>query len=186
MKTSSVRAKRIESRKKNWEKFGRAGSVSNSEQSVSYIGDEQIIMWKDQWGEEDDENHEVEKLYKSLTSDDNNIPMMNSSSCNDNRPWRPRTQFHRPFSENLLKVNSTTLKISNLPDECNDDDIRELVRDLGKTTRINLVKNKKTNYSNGIAYVSFLSRDEAVNALNKLNRSSLYHSILNVEEVPTL
>lgn len=175
--TTSLVNKRTEERKKTWKKFGRAGG-----EGVTYLGEEQSLVFINQ--EDEDERREVDELYQSLLRDGG---LLTGSESAYYRAWRPTTKpSMRHFNENASNAETVTLKISNIPDECSEDDVRELVRDMGKVVRTRLVRDRKTNLSKGVAYVSFLYREEAERALSKLNRHSLNYSILSVEEVSTL
>lgn len=155
--------RRVLERKNEWKKFGRATQVDDQEK-VSYRGEEQFLIWTNQ--EEEDEKREVDLLYKSLVKGNHHSPYYQ-------RPWRPKQTGATTYRGN--QINGTKVKISNFPEECTEDDVRELVRDLGIITRV--------YYSRGIAYITFSYRDEANAALKKLNRLAYHHCILDVQEV---
>ncbi|CAG2171027.1 unnamed protein product [Oppiella nova] len=76
-----------------------------------------------------------------------------------------------------------TVRVTNLPEEMTDDDVRELFprEAFGKVTRIYLAKDKVTNRSKGFAFVSFESRCSAEMAVQLVNRHRYGNLILVVE-----
>ena len=81
----------------------------------------------------------------------------------------------RPKDEN------NTIRITNLPEETQDSDIRDLFKDFGRITRIFLAKDKATGNSKGFAFVSFESREQALRAIMAVNGHGYNNLILSVE-----
>jgi len=74
-----------------------------------------------------------------------------------------------------------TLRITNLSEDTTENDLGELVRPFGRTTRIFLAKDKYTNTSRGFAFVTFLQYEDAAAAIAKLNGYGYANLILHAE-----
>lgn len=74
-----------------------------------------------------------------------------------------------------------TVRVTNLPEEIQDSDIRELFKAFGHINRIYLAKDKYTGQSKGFAFVSFERRQDAESAVATLNGFGYANLILNVE-----
>jgi len=73
-----------------------------------------------------------------------------------------------------------TLRVSNLSEEARDSDVSELFRPFGPVSRIYLAKDK-VGKSKGFAFVTFIHREHAEKALQKLNGFGYDYLILHVE-----
>jgi translation initiation factor 3 subunit G len=74
-----------------------------------------------------------------------------------------------------------SLRISNLPMDTTEDDLRELFSRFGRVSRVYLAKDKDTGQSRGFAFLNFFSRADAQCAMEKLDRHRYGHLILQVE-----
>jgi len=91
-------------------------------------------------------------------------------------------------TEPITLEESTTIRISHLPLEANEDDVRALCQPFGGVTRVSMPK-KITTLPNGtqireprgFAYVSFFRRDDAERAMSKLQRYPYGNQILELE-----
>jgi len=93
----------------------------------------------------------------------------------------PPGKFGRQGSEIGAKDRvEATLRVSNLSEEARDSDVSELFRPFGPVSRIYLAKDK-TGKSKGFAFVTFIHRDHAEKALQKLNGFGYDYLILHVE-----
>lgn len=79
------------------------------------------------------------------------------------------------------KEEANTIRITNLPEETQDSDIRDLFKDFGRITRIYLAKDKSTGNSKGFAFVSFEVRENAARAIKTVNGHGYNNLILIVE-----
>ncbi|RWS07131.1 eukaryotic translation initiation factor 3 subunit G-like protein [Dinothrombium tinctorium] len=79
------------------------------------------------------------------------------------------------------KDEPNTIRVTNLPEEIMDSDIRELFLPFGRVVRIFLAKDKYTGQSKGFAFVSFEKREDAANAIKAVNGFGYANLILNVE-----
>ena len=74
-----------------------------------------------------------------------------------------------------------TLRVTNVSEDTTERDLQELFRPFGQLARIYLAKDRETHVSRGFAYVSYLRRDDAERAMEKLNGFGYDHLILKVE-----
>jgi translation initiation factor 3 subunit G len=74
-----------------------------------------------------------------------------------------------------------TLRVTNISTDTREDDLKELFRVFGPVSRVYLAKDKETFQSRGFAFVSFVHREDAERALNKLNGHGYDHLILKIE-----
>jgi len=59
--------------------------------------------------------------------------------------------------------------------------LKELFRQFGPITRVHLPKDKWTQASRGFAFINFVYRDDAQNAINKIDGYGYDNLILRVE-----
>jgi len=76
---------------------------------------------------------------------------------------------------------SATIRVTNISEDTTEDDLRDLFRPFGRTTRIYLAKDKFTHKSRGFAFISYTTRNEAQRAINALNDKGYDNLILHVE-----
>jgi len=76
---------------------------------------------------------------------------------------------------------ANTLKVTNLSEDTTEDDIRELFRNFGHTTRVYLARDRVTGESRGFAFVTYQNRPDAERAVAGLNGHGYDSLILHVE-----
>jgi translation initiation factor 3 subunit G len=76
---------------------------------------------------------------------------------------------------------SNTLRVTNLSEDTTDDDLRDLFGRFGRISRVFLAKDRETNRTKGFAFVSFHERDDAVRAMEKLDKKGYDNLIMRVE-----
>ncbi|RLN98189.1 hypothetical protein BBJ28_00016936, partial [Nothophytophthora sp. Chile5] len=76
---------------------------------------------------------------------------------------------------------SATLRVTNVSPDTREDDLKELFRAFGPVARVYLAKDRETFQSRGFAFVSFVYREDAEKALNKLQGYGYDHLILKLE-----
>lgn len=74
-----------------------------------------------------------------------------------------------------------TLRVSNLPADITDADLRDTFGRAGRVTRCHVVRDRQTGKSRGFAYVEFEERGAAELAQRKLNRTIAGHLVISVE-----
>lgn len=117
-----------------------------------------------------------------LADDMTNMTRLNST---DNK-YIPRPQLMeergRPSASMSMRLREdlNTIRVTNLPGEIHDSDIKELFEQFGRITRIFLAKDKYTGASRGYAFVSFDKHEQALRAI-QLNGHGYANLILKVE-----
>ncbi|XP_053211459.1 eukaryotic translation initiation factor 3 subunit G-B-like, partial [Panonychus citri] len=86
-----------------------------------------------------------------------------------------------PLNNQRSKDDANTIRVTNLPEEIQDSDIRELFQPFGKIWRIFLAKDKYTGQSKGFAFVSYEKKEDATKAIAHVNGFGYANLILNVE-----
>lgn len=76
---------------------------------------------------------------------------------------------------------NATLRVTNISPDTREDDLKELFRVFGPVARVYLAKDRETFQSRGFAFVSFMHREDAERALNKLQGYGYDHLILKLE-----
>lgn len=76
---------------------------------------------------------------------------------------------------------STTIRVTNISAETTEDDLRDLFRRFGHTSRIYLAKDRNTGESRGFAFINYTTRESAQKAIDRLNGHGYANLILNVE-----
>lgn len=74
-----------------------------------------------------------------------------------------------------------TIRVTNISEETTEADLQELFQPFGRISRVYLAKDKETMQSRGFAFVSFMSRDDAARAMEKLQGHGYDHLILKLE-----
>eukprot|EP01086_Lenisia_limosa_P003205 TRINITY_DN1750_c0_g1_i1.p1 TRINITY_DN1750_c0_g1~~TRINITY_DN1750_c0_g1_i1.p1 ORF type:complete len:270 (-),score=90.75 TRINITY_DN1750_c0_g1_i1:39-848(-) len=96
----------------------------------------------------------------------------------------PPSQRGGAASAGPTQIQEPVLRIDNLSQEANDDDVRDLCRDYGRIPRVYIVRDKQTGLSRGTAYVTFESRDVADQARRALDKHGYDSLILSVDWAP--
>lgn len=74
-----------------------------------------------------------------------------------------------------------TVRVTNLPDETTDDDLKEMFSSVGKVQRVFLAKDKATLRCKGFAFVTYCNREDAEKAIHTISGHRYDHLILKVE-----
>ncbi|VDK29922.1 unnamed protein product [Dibothriocephalus latus] len=74
-----------------------------------------------------------------------------------------------------------SIRVTNLPENTNEDDLRDIFSRFGQVIRIYPAKNKKTQMNRGFAYISYLTEEEAAEAIFTADGMRYGHLILKVD-----
>mmetsp|Transcript_9812 Transcript_9812/g.14193 ORF Transcript_9812/g.14193 Transcript_9812/m.14193 type:complete len:348 (+) Transcript_9812:69-1112(+) len=74
-----------------------------------------------------------------------------------------------------------TIRVTNISEDTTEADLQELFQPFGRISRVYLAKDKETLQSRGFAFVSFVHRDDAQRAMDKLQGHGYAHLILRLE-----
>eukprot|EP00037_Helgoeca_nana_P037981 m.18452 g.18452 ORF g.18452 m.18452 type:complete len:317 (+) comp9666_c0_seq1:52-1002(+) len=76
---------------------------------------------------------------------------------------------------------TATLRVTNISENTREEDLRELFRPFGAISRCYLAMDKITGLARGFAFINYLRKEDAQNAIDNLNRHAYDHLILQVE-----
>jgi translation initiation factor 3 subunit G len=76
---------------------------------------------------------------------------------------------------------SNTIRVTNISENTREEDLRELFRGYGHMTRCYLATDRETGLARGFAFISFVRREDAANAIAAVNGHGYDHLILQVE-----
>jgi len=74
-----------------------------------------------------------------------------------------------------------TIRVTNISENTTEADLQELFQPFGRISRVYLAKDKETMQSRGFAFVSFVHREDAARAMEKLQGFGYDHLILKLE-----
>jgi len=74
-----------------------------------------------------------------------------------------------------------TVRVTNLSEDTKESDLHELFSPFGNVKRIFLAKDKKTGFTKGFAFVTYMRREDAQRAIDKLSGYGYDHLILHLE-----
>lgn len=74
-----------------------------------------------------------------------------------------------------------TVRVTNLPEETQDQDLRDLFTPFGPVNRVYLAKDKVTNTSKGFGFITFNDKKDAQKAIECVSGFGYDHLILKVE-----
>jgi len=74
-----------------------------------------------------------------------------------------------------------TIRVTNISEDTTEADLQDLFQPFGRISRVYLAKDKETMVSRGFAFVSFVHREDAARAMEKLQGFGYDHLILKLE-----
>lgn len=74
-----------------------------------------------------------------------------------------------------------TIRVTNISETTTEADLQDLFKPFGRISRVYLAKDKETLQSRGFAFVSFVNKDDAARAMEKLQGHGYDHLILKLE-----
>ncbi|XP_055328457.1 eukaryotic translation initiation factor 3 subunit G-like [Paramacrobiotus metropolitanus] len=74
-----------------------------------------------------------------------------------------------------------SIRVSNLPQDVKEEDLRELFDRFGRIKKVYLGKDKKTGDFRGFAFVTFYDQTSADKAISAVNGHRYFHMVLNVD-----
>lgn len=84
-------------------------------------------------------------------------------------------------SSNDKRSEQNTIRVTNISEDTTESDLQELFQPFGRISRVYLAKDKETMQSRGFAFVSFVHREDAARAMEKLQGYGYDHLILKLE-----
>lgn len=197
--------------RRNWAPFGKSQTEDDKREATNVDDEiyMQFINQKDAETVEDDPwakaleankslfkcrncmgNHRTDQCTISANTDDlaNDMAGLNLSRLNTTSDkYIPRPQLMEQSGKGgvamsmRLRDDMNTIRVTNLPGEMQDSDIKDLFGRCGRITRIFLARDKITGISRGYAFVSFDRHESAATAVNSFNGFGYANLILKVE-----
>jgi translation initiation factor 3 subunit G len=178
-----IRMKESVYKRRQWAKFGECQNVPKNyiEPGVTIITNEDIKLNVSQ-------NKKIPKLFKK---EDTKIKCRH---CNENH-WsskcKNKTIQDKPKEEiksnkyippHLKRKSNNeieyTVKLSNLPYDMIKQDLYEFIKNFGRTERVHLVTDRKTNKFKGLAFITFYKKNDGQEMIDKLNKYKYGRMIL--------
>lgn len=202
-------------KRRQWRPFGKTQSEDEKREATHMDEEifMQFINQKDAEAVEDDPWAKALEANKSLfkcrvcmgnhataqcplgTKPDDLVNDMTNLSLNRLNPtsgkYVPRAQLMeergRPSASMSMRLREdlNTIRVTNLPGDMQDSDIKELFGQIGRISRIFLARDKYTGTSRGYAFVSFERHDQALQAVQTFNGFGYANLILKVELAKT-
>lgn len=177
-------------RRKNIKKFGLAkGKKSGIDENVTIHSTEDVFIESPFAKKEDTatvlfkklEEEKIKRMVrKSIKSDVSAFAGKKKNSYVV--PGKREGSGNLTFGEKIRdRDDSTTLRITNLSEETQEIDIRDIFSRYGNLSRVYLALDQQTHRSRGFAFVSFYSKEDAQNAMDNLQGIALNHLILSIE-----
>lgn len=85
------------------------------------------------------------------------------------------------MSQSRTHDDQAAVRVTNLSEDANENDLRDLFGPFGAIQRVFLAKDKRTQQSKGFAFVHFFNKKDAQKAIDSLNGYGYDHLILKVE-----
>ncbi|KAF4126664.1 translation initiation factor 3 subunit G [Geosmithia morbida] len=100
----------------------------------------------------------------------------------------PALRGDRPAGERMAggskfgdRDDFATLRVTNVSEMAEEGELRDMFERFGRVTRVFLAKDRETGMAKGFAFISFVDREDAVKACNKMDGFGFKHLILRVE-----
>ncbi|CAF0827862.1 unnamed protein product [Didymodactylos carnosus] len=88
---------------------------------------------------------------------------------------------YRSGDSSMRKQDEATVRVTNLPEETQEQDLRDLFQPFGHVSRVFLAKDKITAASKGFAFITFNEKKDAQKAIDCVSGFGYDHLILKVE-----
>jgi len=192
VKTTTKKIKRAVEERKHWAKFGAAKGKKRGEidTNVTIYSNEEVFIESPFTKQEDTavvlfKKLEAEKIKRMIRKDmksdvDSFMGVKKNSYVVPGK--RGDSKGKVIFGQKMSgRDNSTTLRVTNLSEETQECDIRDLFSPYGNITRVHLALDFNTHRSRGFAFVSFCSKEDAENAMDNVKGRALNHLILGID-----
>ena len=179
----NARNRRIEYRKNNMRHFGAAKGKDGIDPAVTIYTTEEVFI-ESPFAKQTDvtesllknmEKTRMKRSMKKFQSDDH--PVTNNSYIPPGK--REGADKKMASGAKMIEKDLHTLRVTNISLETTEDELGDLFSRFGQLTRIKLMADYRGN--GNFAFISFSSKVDALEAMNKLQSYGLNHSILKID-----
>jgi|TARA_B110000483_G_scaffold165158_1_gene195487 translation initiation factor 3 subunit G len=190
VKTTTKKVKRAVQERKHWAKFGAAEGKKTGEidTNVTIYSNEEVFIESPFAKQEDTavtlfKKLEAEKIKRMIRKDmKSDIDSFMGVKKNSYVVPGMRKDSKGTFGQKMSgRDNSTTLRVTNLSEETQERDIRDLFSPYGNITRVHLALDHHTQRSRGFAFVSFCLKEDAQDAMDNVKGTAINHLILGID-----
>lgn len=173
-------------------KFGIASGVIGLERGVTAFGDN-VEFVKDE-SEKKEKKFLEEQLKKEITDSVSKLMRMATTSWSSRRNQedstitgpkgpggKPITPTGKYVPPSLRKDDQNTLLVTNISEDADEQELRNLFSQYGPVSRFHLGKDRITHKVRGFAFVTYSRREHAERAMESLQGQGIDHLILRIE-----
>ncbi|CAD6192036.1 unnamed protein product [Caenorhabditis auriculariae] len=192
---------RVVADRKKWKKFGMCtGEPPGPQVATTYVAEEvEMQFTRNRAGEQILDVQEDKQVAKASNRE-------HCRHCKGNDHWSTHCPYKQMYQldEEVEQVDpekdrgaglglrgdgrqidrrsdENTCRVTNLPQEMEENELRDIFSRIGRVIRVFIARDKVTNLPKGFAFVTYESREDATRAIAKLNGTRAYHMILKVE-----
>uniref|UniRef100_A0A1I7V105 Eukaryotic translation initiation factor 3 subunit G n=1 Tax=Caenorhabditis tropicalis TaxID=1561998 RepID=A0A1I7V105_9PELO len=201
-KVINKRVPKVVADRKKWVKFGTCkGEPAGPQVATTYVAEEvEMQFTRNRAGEQILDVQEDKQTAKTTSREhcrhckgndhwSTHCPykvmyqLDEETDANADAQQNPNALGLRPDGRQIDRNRSdeNTCRVTNLPQEMNEDELRDVFGRIGRVIRIFIARDKVTALPKGFAFVTFESRDDAARAIAELNDIRMYHMVLKVE-----
>lgn len=186
-------------RQATWERFGDASGDAEKNNALTYTSYEEIYMDDPESKKEDEQQKTLDSLinwakgrkWRFKGGEGKEGEGGGPAGADDpNKYIAPHMRGQAGAagaSARMMEASSSfrdeghTVRVTNISEDTREVDLQELFRPFGRTTRIYLAKDRVTMQSRGFAFVTFMHKEDAERAIDKLDGYGYDHLILKLE-----
>lgn len=94
---------------------------------------------------------------------------------------KENSHYVPPIMRKDAEEQRVTVKISNIPEETDRDELKDMFKSCGRIYRVNVPRDKKTGEGRGFAFIDFNDKDGAIAAVVIMNGKRLGYQVISVE-----
>ncbi|OIV95479.1 hypothetical protein TanjilG_23922 [Lupinus angustifolius] len=110
--------------------------------------------------------------YCSSSSSNQNLNQ-NPSQCHSQSQSQSQSQNNNNKGSSALAPSKSTVYVSNIDYSLTNSDLHTLFSTFGRIARVTVLKDRHTRQSRGVAFIQFVSRDDACSAASQMHQKIL-------------
>lgn len=180
---------KIKVTRNNLSHFGDAAKTDSvSNKGLTTFGEEVFIEHPDKSGKKKDKLKEVVPIRVSCRNCGGqhwthacSVSSASKGKEKDEGKGKETSHYVPPTMRRDAEERRVTVKISNIPEDTDRDQLQELFNPCGRIYRINVPRDKKTGEGRGFAFIDFNDRDGAISAVVMMNGHRIGYQVISVE-----